>query len=312
MNSPVPKRITWITGAHGFIGRHLCNAVAQDGETVVALGNAPSATYPTPSFANIDGPLAPGMFDQAFDLHGVPDRIYHLAGGSSVGASLADPDADKARTVGGTTALLDWLQKRRINTHLVVASSAAIYGAGHDNPVAEQVDARPFSPYGAHKFTMEGHCQNAASDKLGISIIRLFSVYGPGLRKQLLWDLCNRIAAGENPVTLGGTGNERRDWTHVSEVVRLLIHLGACRPSDCTVINGATGIGTSVSTIAQLVTGAWGGHGPDINFSGHCRPGDPQHLVADATALAALGFEWSVPVGSGIADYVDWFRGERQ
>jgi UDP-glucose 4-epimerase len=301
--------VLWITGAHGFIGRHLCDAVAQGGDMVVALGNANSST---PSSANINGPLAPDMFDRAFDLHGAPDRIYHLAGGSSVGASLADPDADHGRTVGGTTALLDWLQRRGIRTHLVVASSAAIYGAGHDNPVAEEADARPFSPYGAHKFVMEGHCQNAASEKLGISIVRLFSVYGPGLRKQLLWDLCSRIEAGENPVTLGGTGNERRDWTHVSDVVRLLAHLGARRPLGCTVINGATGIGTSVSTIAQLVTGAWRDQGPDINFSGHSRPGDPQHLVADATALAASGFEWSVPVGRGIADYVNWFRGERQ
>ncbi len=302
--------VTWITGAHGFIGRHLWNAVTHNDEIIIALGHAPSSRLSAPSSVTINGPLAPGMFDRAFDLHGAPDRIYHLAGGSSVGASLADPDADKARTVGGTAALLDWLHHRSIQAHLVVASSAAVYGAGHDKPVAEQAEARPFSPYGAHKFMMENHCRDAAGDAFGITIVRLFSVYGPGLRKQLLWDLCKRAVSGENPVTLGGTGNEQRDWTHVSDVVRLLIHLGGRPASGCAVINGATGIGTSVGSIAELVSKAWGVDGPAINFSGVSRPGDPQHLVADATALAGEGFEWTVPVSSGIADYVNWFRNE--
>jgi UDP-glucose 4-epimerase len=304
--------VVWITGARGFIGRHLCNAVVLTGDTVVALGNASSKTSAITAATALNGPLNAAMFDRAFDLHGAPDRIYHLAGGSSVGASLADPEADKTRTVGGTAALLDWLNRREIPTHLIVASSAAVYGAGHDSPVAEYAETRPFSPYGVHKFMMEGHCRDAACDALGITIARLFSVYGPGLRKQLLWDLCNRIAAGENPVTLGGTGNERRDWTHVSDVVRLLVHLGTRPASGYAMINGATGVGTPVSAIARLVTQAWKTEGPGIRFSGISRPGDPEHLVADSVALAALGFEWTIPVNSGIADYVAWYRSNQQ
>ena len=116
------------------------------------------------------------------------------------------------------------------------------------------------SPYGQHKRMMEQLCQSyATSFGMKSIVVRLFSVYGPMLRKQLLWDLCNRIQDGSRRLVLGGTGGEIRDWTHVRDVTRLLATLPTYDvPRPYHVVNGGSGVGTSVAQIAGYVIDSWG------------------------------------------------------
>jgi UDP-glucose 4-epimerase len=138
------------------------------------------------------------------------------------------------------------------------------------------------------------------------TVVRLFSVYGAGLKKQLLWDLCSRLSTGENPVRLGGTGAELRDWTDVTDLAAamsfLLAYKGECSP----VLNIGTGTATSVKSVTELVLRAWP-RGAEATFSGTLRAGDPFSLVASAQRLADMGFQWQTPVDRGVADYVSWF-----
>ena len=81
----------------------------------------------------------------------------------------------------------------------------------------------PFSAYGYHKLMMEQLCRcYATTYGTRVAVTRLFSVYGSFLQKQLLWDLCTKLASGTSTVELGGTGEELRDWTDVRDVVRAL------------------------------------------------------------------------------------------
>ena len=81
------------------------------------------------------------------------------------------------------------------------------------------------SPYGQHKLMMEQMCRSyAVTFGIRSTVARLFSVYGPYLRKQLLWDLCSRLRSGEQTLVLGGTGAEMRDWTDVRDVARFLVN----------------------------------------------------------------------------------------
>ena len=143
--------------------------------------------------------------------------------------------------------------------------------------------------------------------RMRCSVVRLFSVYGPWLRKQLLWDVCSRLHAGVSVLRLGGSGQELRDWTEVSDVVRLL-SLFASRPGQSFEIwNGGSGRAEPVSALTALVAAAWGREVP-IEFSGEARPGDPFSLVADPGSLQSLEFEWMTEPSEGIARYVEWFR----
>ena len=87
-----------------------------------------------------------------------------------------------------------------------MVSSAAVYGPGHEGPIGEDARLDPASPYGCHKLVMELLCRSyARSFGVSIVLLRLFSVYGEGLQKQLLWDLCSKLARNRCG-QLGGLG----------------------------------------------------------------------------------------------------------
>ena len=156
---------------------------------------------------------------------------------------------------------------------------------------------------------MEQLCRSyAATFGIRSTVVRLFSVFGAHLRKQLLWDLCSRLHRGERTLVLGGTGAEIRDWTDVRDVARFLVKINdwpQSKPFD--IINGGSGIGTSVAEIAESLTKNWGGDSV-VKFSGAVRAGDPFSLVADPTFVHAAGFIWEIPLAQGISDYVGWFK----
>jgi UDP-glucose 4-epimerase len=245
-------------------------------------------------------------------VHGLPSKVFHLAGGSSVARSLELPLEDFSRTVASTARLLEWLRNCAPECVLIVASSAAVYGADHIGPISEGTVLAPMSPYGHHKLIMEELCKNyALSFGIHSVIVRLFSVYGSNLRKQLLWDACSRLSEGRpTALMLGGTGEEIRDWTDVRDVVRLLARVGEM-PTDtpCLIINGGSGQPTRVADMATMLVRAFECDAV-VNFSGVVRRGDPHSLVADGSALRRMGFEWKIPLHSGIADYVTWFKGQ--
>ena len=217
---------TWITGANGFIGRHLVRVLADQGHAVHGIGHG-AINEPERQRIGLgqwlNGEIDSANLNTLAGQSGPPSTIFHLAGGSSVGLSIAQPLEDFSRTVASTARLLEWLRGLAPECRLIVASSAAVYGAHHAGAISEEAETQPMSPYGHHKLIMEQLCRSyAISFGIRATIIRLFSVYGPSLRKQLLWDLCSRLAQGQRELVLGGTGNEARDWIDVRDVVRLL------------------------------------------------------------------------------------------
>ncbi|MGM4958700.1 NAD-dependent epimerase/dehydratase family protein [Bradyrhizobium barranii] len=303
----------WVTGGNGFIGRHLVGHLARQGQSVYGLGHGAiddSDRQQLGLTGWINGEINAPNLDGLLQRGGTPSAIFHLAGGSSVARSIEQPYEDFSRTVAATASLLEWLRHSARDCRLIVASSAAVYGAQHVGAISEQVTTQPMSPYGHHKLIMEQLCRSYA-DSFGIRaiIVRLFSVYGPSLRKQLLWDLCLRLGRGQRELVLGGTGNEARDWTDVRDVVQLVAWLARVDGESLKLLNGGSGIATSVAEIARLVTKAWGGN-IAVRFSGTVRAGDPFSLVADARQLAALPFNWRIPVQEGIAQYVSWYKGQ--
>jgi UDP-glucose 4-epimerase len=293
-----------VTGAAGFLGGALARAAEASGHRVMRLGHG----LPAGGQDAIAGPVGPATLAR---LPRRPEVVVHCAGGGSVQASLSDPAADHARTVGATQALVDWAAAAAPGLRIVYPSSGAVYGAAAGTPAGRTAAGphAPLSPYGRHKAEAEAVLTRAARDGVArVAILRLFSVYGPGLRKQLLWDACRKFALGA--AEFHGTGAERRDFVEVGDVAALMLRAA---DAACTgqpfLADGGTGAGVEVRAILRRLAACFAPP-PGVRFLGDPRAGDPAHMVADPAAALALGWRPQVTLDDGLARYVRWFQSQ--
>lgn len=304
----------WITGASGFIGRHLmehiCSLGGNDRLAIGVVGHGCNGNRFgwRHSVSTIDGSITCENLSRLQDLTGRPSTVIHLAGGASVGQSLKEPKIDFQKTVVASLELLEWARLQSCETDIVFVSSAAVYGAGYSRPISESDACTPFSPYGHHKAAAEGLFKSYASAyKIKSVIVRPFSVYGPLLRKQLIFDICRRLATSPAALTLHGTGEEMRDWLYVEDLAQILWMSCRLTALDVPVINACSGEAKTVREVAEQICMAWDIDCP-IFFNGIVRNGDPASLIGNASKLHDLGFATSKTWNAGIASMVEWFK----
>jgi UDP-glucose 4-epimerase len=301
------SRTALVTGAAGFIGRYVARRLAREGWSVVGIGHGAWAEEER-SVHGVAAWHAGDVGPESLQALGDPDLIVHCAGSGSVAASIADPYADFVRTVATCAAVLDFARRRKRPPRIVYPSSPAVCAAAGEGAIAEDAAAAPISPYGEHKRLAEDLCRfHAAQYGIPVAIVRLFSVYGAGLRKQLLWDACTKIASGDP--SFSGTGEEVRDWLHVDDAVALLLLAGERAAPACPVVNGGTGVGTANRSVLQALCDRLK-PGASPCFSGAARAGDPPRYVADIGEARRWGWSPRRALAEGLADYVRWFREE--
>jgi len=297
-----------ITGVNGFIGSHVARRLAPE-YTLVGMGSGSvdahglcrhyvQMTLPHPDFAQVVAQYKPAA-------------CLHFAGSASVPASFEHPGVDFQSGPATVFQILDALRQQREQSGpclFLFPSSAAVYGNPASLPVTEDFPTRPISPYGYHKRMSETLIEEFHTlYDVPYLVLRIFSCYGPGLRKQLLWDLSRKIADGR--VELFGTGEETRDYIYVedlAEVVAITLRRGIRN----TVLNVANGIEVSTRTVAETMLRAMGRADLQPVFLGQNKPGDPLHWRCDCSRLRELGYRpaWDMP--QGVARYVDWLRNE--
>ncbi len=299
------KRVL-VTGANGFIGRHVGRAYAAAGHEVFGIGHGfwtdeDASHWGVSRWYELDVSLA-SLAGHA----GRPDVIVHCAGSGSVGFSLENPAQDFERTVETTLDVLEFIRTSSPATVLVYPSSAAVYGRAVRVPIEIDAPLEPISPYGVHKRMAEDLCRSyAKSFELNVAIVRIFSAFGPELRKQLLWDACRKAARGT--ADFAGTGRETRDWVHVDDVANLLRiasdHASVVAPA----VNCGSGIEIQTGQILETLLNAYE-PGMCPTFSGVTRSGDPERYAGDISGARNWGWKPQKAWSAGVIEYAQWFR----
>jgi dTDP-glucose 4,6-dehydratase/UDP-glucose 4-epimerase len=202
---------------------------------------------------------------------------------------------------------LDAIRKHNPKCKYINLSSAAVYGNPQYLPINEAHPLAPISPYGNHKKMAEDVCKEFYVN-FGVSTcsLRIFSAYGPGLQKQLFWDLHTK-SLNKAKVKLYGTGNESRDFIYVSEVVKAIDLVIQKADFKDTIVNVANG---EELTIRNVVTEFYNAINANIEvtFGGEERKGDPINWVADISKLKNMGYKNAVSIEAGLKNYSKWLN----
>lgn len=300
-----------ITGAYGFLGRHTALLFKERGYRVIGMGHG-HWDFEHPGDFGIDQWIETDIdFYSLAKIKGKIDCIVHCAGGASVGYSVQYPLRDFHRTVTSSINILEYIRLHQPQVKFVYPSSAAVYGKKDNKPIREDDDLCPISPYGFHKRIVEELCALYATNfGLSTAIVRFFSVYGPGLKKQLLWDACNKFSHPAQEVVFSGTGDETRDWIHVKDAAELIFCL-AKSSGRYEIINGGVGETMTTRQILTCMAGMFEGN-PQVKFNQEYREGDPKYYWADKAAAERRGWHPVIGIEDGLREYVEWFRKQRK
>jgi UDP-glucose 4-epimerase len=305
-----------VTGGAGFIGSHVTAALAAAGHRVLVIDNLStgSAVNLAGGVGDIDliqadvaGPeLAPALRAAGIRV------ICHLAASIDVRASVADPVQDALRNVVGTVAVLQAACEAGVGKVVFASSGGSIYGAATAPPVPESAVLAPESPYAASKAAAELWLQTFHRlHGLQWTALAMANVYGPRQdpagEAGVISLFAARMLAGL-PTTIYGDGSQTRDFVYVTDVAAAF--LAACElPVDGLRLNIGTGLETSVRelhTELALLCGA-----EDRPVTAPARPGELHRSALDAArARELLGWKPSTGLRAGLAETVEWLRGE--
>jgi UDP-glucuronate 4-epimerase len=317
-----------VTGAAGFVGYHVCEALLERGETVVGVDEINAYYDPAlkearlarlegrPGFRFVRLSIADREAVAALMLMepGV-DRIVHLAAQAGVRYSMVDPYAYVTANLMGHVVMLEAARHRPGLKHFVYASSSSVYGGNTKMPFSESdpVDL-PVSLYGATKRANElmGH---SYSHLYGLpqSGLRFFTVYGPWGRPDMAYFSFARAITEGTPITLYDQGTLRRDFTYIDDIVGGVLGVLDRPPAGDAprVLN----IGNNRSeTVRRLVSLLEEGLGRTAIIQDVPRPvADVVDTFADISAIKALtGFTPKTPLDVGIPRFLEWFKGWNQ
>ncbi|MER5642632.1 NAD-dependent epimerase/dehydratase family protein [Kitasatospora sp. NPDC002227] len=303
-----PQRAV-ITGAAGFIGSHLAEALLAAGTTVIGVDRRDH--YDPRAAANLARILDhPAYIHVTADLLTCAvepllldaDAVFHLAGIPGVRPSWGPEFSDYVGSnILATQRVMTAATTMRV-PRLVVASSSSVYGPTDGTPSAENDPTRPASPYAVTKLAEEQLCLAHATrpgSPTTVVALRYFTVYGPRQRPDMFIHRALNAALAGTPLRLYGDGHQQRDFTYIDDVVTATIAAASPQaPGGVVNVGGGTG-----ATLRDIIRSAQELSGRPIEIQAHTtRNGDVPVTRADlARARRLLGYRPTVDLTTGMS-----------
>ncbi len=279
-----------ILGGQGFIGSNLVNFFRYRGHEIQTLMKA--------DLLDINKLI--NTFERS-------EVVINCIGSATVGYSYTNTEKAFESNVIIVCKVLELLRQNSFqHVKFINLSSAAVYGNPENLPVKESDETKPLSPYGYHKLMSElllkeyHHCFGLKTLSL-----RIFSAYGTGQKKLLLWDLHQKIKNSNGKICLFGTGDETRDFIHIEDIAQQILLAISNASFKGEAVNVGNGVGVKISEIAELFRM----HYPkkfEYDFNGEVRLGDPLNWCADVTLMRNWDYQNRVGIEKGIENYIKW------
>ncbi len=304
-----------ITGGGGFFGSHLAKFLKEKNKVTAIGRNYPNDLEAGINFIPFD--ITDPEFITFFE-NNYFDFVFHLAGNASQQHALEDPTCDMETNFLATFKMLDILRKRKNSstkkisedeTKFVFASSVTVYGDCGDKKLSEDNSVLlPISNYGASKLAAEKYLF-AFVKQYGIKAItlRIFSTYGPGLKRQIVYDLIEKLEKNPHELEILGDGTQSRDMTYISDQIQNIIKIVNNTNFAGEVYNLGSGIKYTTKQIAQAITTAMNLES-QLKFTQPERIYDAPIWVANIEKIKKFGCNHSVTLEEGVKRTVDWYH----
>jgi len=290
---------TIVTGGAGFIGSHLLDALIEGGHEVTVLDNC--STGRKENISHVSNRIKFIEVDLAVEADWSTyfenaDWVFHLAALADIVPSIQKPDDYFRANVVGTFNVLKACQSGGVGRLIYVASSSG-YGIPESYPTSEQSPIKPQYPYALTKYLGEEmvlHWEQVF--KIPSISLRFFNVYGPRSRTSGTYGAVMGVFLAQKlagvPFTVVGDGQQTRDFTYVTDVVRALI-MAACSNKTGEIYNVGSGQSVSINRVVELLGGK------KVNIPK--RPGEPDCTFADITKIRSeLGWEPQISIEEGV------------
>lgn len=292
-----------ITGAAGFLGSALANQLSREGHQVRGIDDLssgdPGALYDDVHFTRGDVNDRPKLWTLLQDV----DCVYHLAARVLVAESLLYPREYNAVNVGGTVSLMEAMRDVGVG-RVVFISSGAVYGDQGEQPLREDAEPAPRSPYAVSKLAAEYYVRTIGA-LWGIETVclRVFNTYGPGQHlppsHPPVIPSFLRQGMGGGSLVVHGDGNQTRDFVYVDDVVRAMVAAATAPDINRGVINVGSGQEVSIRQVAEQVLELTG-RKAELLFTPRNDPG-VSRMCADLTlAKEKLNFIAGVSLAEGL------------
>jgi len=306
------NRKVMVTGAAGFLGSHLCHQLSQAGAILTCIDDLSGSAGPIDNTLQSHHVLPYKIQDSEFCAlvsNNVFDVIFHLAGEAYAAKSVTDPLLDFESNLRASVYFLDSLRRGNFHGHLVYTSSAAVYGEPKTLPITEDTPPSPISPYGVSKLSSEHYIRTYSQlFNFGALISRLFSLYGPGQRKQVVFDITRKALQFAGQIELLGHGTEVRDFLYVEDAAAALMYLASLTSQNSGIYNVCSGQGISIRRLAEMIIQILGEDIKRLHFTDRRRPGDPVAWIGSNQLLTHMGFRPKFDFSRGLELTVDWYR----
>jgi UDP-glucose 4-epimerase len=249
-----------VTGAAGFIGSHLVDALLARGHRVVGVDNLSLGTRAQlqdvlgqSGFTFIEGDVSTESFVESFDPRLPIDWVWHMAANSDIPAGVDDPQVDFKDTFLTTFRVLAWMRKNHV-PRLAFASTSAVYGL-RDEPIEEDSGPMlPISNYGAMKLASEGCISAAVEAWLGrADIFRFPNVIGSRATHGALFDFIRRLRQKPAQLEVLGDGTQQKPYLHVGNLIEAMLFIAEHAKDKVNYFNVGPEDDVSVRAMAEEV-----------------------------------------------------------
>lgn len=290
-----------IIGSKGFIGSHCVDYFTAKGFEVFQADVNASVEY---NFYKIERQHSD--FSMPFQEHQF-DLCINASGSAHVGFSFEKPSQDFELNVVNVQKIMVAIRDYNSDCKFINFSSAAVYGNPQFLPITENSSCKPLSPYGFHKLQSELLLTEYHKFfGLNTCSLRVFSAYGPRLKKQLFWDLYQKAISNE-VVSLFGTGSETRDFIYIDDLMQILDLVIQHSPFQGSIYNVASHQEITIAEAAQVFLNEFSPE-KKVVFTGEVKVGDPNNWLADMENLINYGFKPQYNLSLGLKKYAEWLR----